>query len=291
MTWPSVSIIIPVYNAMKWLQALCESIDKIKYPGSFEVFFVDNGSTDGSMSYLEKLGFNVLKYTETQSSYAARNMGIQASSGSVLAFTDSDCIIDSKWVENAILSLNNKHADMIAGRVRFYFSNSQDSWEIYDSLTAMDNEVYASNNSSATANLVVKRELFAKYGLFDDSAVSGEDVRWTQNACKNGAVIKYDPSALIKHPTRNKKEVIKKAKRLGKGLVHKIFYDNPSILLRIKKLLSTAIVYLMPPKINRTMRKARKLKYQITFRKMLFISWHFRLIRLIFAFKYIFIGK
>jgi glycosyltransferase involved in cell wall biosynthesis len=90
MPSPSVSAIVPVHNGEKLLGAALESILDQDYP-SLEVLVVDDASTDGSAQLAEALpGVRVLRRERQGGVAAARNQGIESSTGELLAFLDQD---------------------------------------------------------------------------------------------------------------------------------------------------------------------------------------------------------
>jgi glycosyltransferase involved in cell wall biosynthesis len=94
---PMVSVVVASYNGARTLAACLDSLENLNYP-AYEVILVDDGSTDNtpeiaalhpSVRYLrhENLGLS-----------AARNTGIAAATGEIVAFTDSDCRPDEDWL-------------------------------------------------------------------------------------------------------------------------------------------------------------------------------------------------
>jgi glycosyltransferase involved in cell wall biosynthesis len=86
-----VSVIIPTYNRAAWVMEAVASVLAQTYR-DFELFVVDDGSTDGTPAALASLGgeIKVLRQEERQGVSAARNLGARASAGDWLAFLDSD---------------------------------------------------------------------------------------------------------------------------------------------------------------------------------------------------------
>jgi glycosyltransferase involved in cell wall biosynthesis len=87
---PHVSVVIPTYNNVRYLQPALDSVFQQTYP-DLEIIVVDDGSTDETPNLLESYA-NRLRYIsqENQGSAAARNRGIQAANGKLIAFLDSD---------------------------------------------------------------------------------------------------------------------------------------------------------------------------------------------------------
>lgn len=90
----SVSVIIPVRNGELYLAEAIDSVLKQTHP-AHEVIVVDNGSTDGSRRAAERFGRLVRVIDEPVPCIArARNAGVQAASGDLIAFLDADNLWD-----------------------------------------------------------------------------------------------------------------------------------------------------------------------------------------------------
>jgi O-antigen biosynthesis protein len=95
---PSVSVVVASYNAARTLPACLESLTRLNYP-DYEVVLVDDGSTDETALVVAKYpSVRCLKHPRNLGLSEARNTGIQASAGSVIAFTDADCRADEDWL-------------------------------------------------------------------------------------------------------------------------------------------------------------------------------------------------
>src|SRR6266508_897311 len=90
MTNSLVSVVIPNYNCGRFLEETLESVFAQAYP-AVEVIVVDDGSTDDSLQVLEKYAgrVNVIRQAN-QGVSAARNAGIRASHGELVALLDAD---------------------------------------------------------------------------------------------------------------------------------------------------------------------------------------------------------
>jgi len=94
---PKISVVICAYNAERTMQACLESLRALRYP-NFEVVIVNDGSTDATLAISEKFpGMRIISQ-ENKGLSAARNTGIEAASGPIVAFTDSDCVVDPDWL-------------------------------------------------------------------------------------------------------------------------------------------------------------------------------------------------
>ena len=90
-----VSIIVPVYNAVKYIETTIDMVSRQTYK-DWELILVDDASTDGSADLIEKLvssqgkRVRLIRKNVNEGAAAARNTGIDASAGRYIAFLDAD---------------------------------------------------------------------------------------------------------------------------------------------------------------------------------------------------------
>lgn len=219
ITWPFVSVIVPVYNDCEHIELLLKSLLCQDYPKDLlEIIVIDNNSTDTSKEIVQKFPVTLLEENDIQSSYAARNRGIRHAKGQILVFIDSDCVADSQWLRQGITKLCTKSVDLVGGQAKFTFSEKQTAAECYDSLANLALESKVSRGVAATCNLFVKTEVFKSIGLFPDNVKSGGDVQWTGKATQAGFSLVYAPNAVVYHPARFLGELLKKLYRVSVGM-------------------------------------------------------------------------
>lgn len=111
----TLSIIVPVYNVVAYLEDCIESIMAGKYQ-DFEVLLVDDGSTDGTSNLCDQLSkkYSVIKvfHTDNCGLSSARNLGMRIASGKYIGFVDADDYISSNMFEILVKSMNETGADM-----------------------------------------------------------------------------------------------------------------------------------------------------------------------------------
>ncbi len=95
---PKVSVVVASYNAGRTLNACLESLTRLNYP-DYEVILVDDGSTDDTPKIAEQFSkVNCLRHEKNLGLSIARNTGIAAAAGEIIAFTDADCRADEDWL-------------------------------------------------------------------------------------------------------------------------------------------------------------------------------------------------
>jgi glycosyltransferase AglE len=214
-----ISIIIPHLNDPRRLNRLLDSLLSQRFSiGGYEIIVVDNGSREppviGDHPRLRLL-------TEPRKgSYAARNRGIQAARGDIIAFTDSDCLPTETWLEEGYKALTDLGAELVGGRVRFTFSRATPTGaEFVDATTNMRIESYIRHHRAATtANLFVNRRVLERIGRFPPEVQSGGDTAWTQRASREGMSLQYAGRAEVLHPARRLAGLLSKEYRVGRGL-------------------------------------------------------------------------
>jgi GT2 family glycosyltransferase len=123
--WPFVSIIVPVYNGSCTIDALLTSLLALDYPaGRREILIVDNRSTDDTRERVGRYPVTLLEETEIQGSDAARNRGIEAAGGEILAFTDADCVVEPTWLKRLLASHKEPCWGGFSGRTLAYPSSN-----------------------------------------------------------------------------------------------------------------------------------------------------------------------
>jgi len=216
---PLVSVIIPVRNAQRSIGLLLDSVARIEYPSSqIEVIIVDNGSTDDTRGVVARYPVVMLEETAIRSSYAARNRGIARARGEILAFTDADCLVTPGWIREGIRLVEDGSADLVGGRVEFFLSAGQPAAEIFDAASHMHSEdLVAAGKGAATANLFVRADVARRVGPFPETVRSGGDMIWTKSAVTMGFRLAYAANAVVRHPARNLRELLRKGFRVGTG--------------------------------------------------------------------------
>jgi len=95
---PRISVVVASYNAERTLKACLESLGQLNYP-DYEVILVDDGSNDSTPQIVAMHPtVRYFRHERNLGLSTARNTGIAASTGEVVAFTDADCRADQDWL-------------------------------------------------------------------------------------------------------------------------------------------------------------------------------------------------
>jgi len=171
---PAISVIIPVYNAEKYLTEAIESVLAQK-TRPLEVIVVDDGSTDSSPDVAERFGPPVkCLRKENAGAPSARNAGIEITQGDFFAFLDAD----DYWAENKLeLQLKafdeNPTADLIFGHVSQFHSPDMPQ-ELKSRLTYHAKQM----PGYLIGAMLAKRKSFKKIGFMSTEFITGDFIDW-----------------------------------------------------------------------------------------------------------------
>ncbi len=101
--WPRVSVVVCSYNGAATIAGCLAGIERLDYP-NFETIVIDDGSTDGTAAIAADFDVELI-CTENHGLSSARNTGIGASSGAIVAFLDDDSVPDPHWLRYVVSAL------------------------------------------------------------------------------------------------------------------------------------------------------------------------------------------
>ena len=123
-----LTIIIPVYNCANYLEKGFEYLKPLyKFDITFEIIYVNDGSTDHSLKKLKRIEANnnniIVISQKNQGSSGARNTAIDVAKGNYIQFLDSDDIIEVEKLMNLLVYAKNNHIDLLGYRMDFVDEN------------------------------------------------------------------------------------------------------------------------------------------------------------------------
>ena len=182
------SLIIPVYNAERTLPATLDSIRAQTFR-DFEVIFVEDAGTDGSLALLEAfcaesgLACKLIRQSENHGAAAARNRALDVAEGEYLAFADADDLLEPQMLEHAVAA--SQTPDGSADIVGWDWTRGLVTSGRYMRQPDYDNPVQALSQLTGGASrwnlwlFLVRRALVEDNGIrFIDGADMGEDMQF-----------------------------------------------------------------------------------------------------------------
>lgn len=197
-----ISVVIPVLDGASTIAEQLEALSTQGGDFSWEVVVADNGSTDGTVSVVRAFtglipGLRVVDASSRRGPAAARNIGVEAAAGDVLAFCDADDIVAPGWLE-AMARATTVH-DFVAGGLNFNFR-----WLTGNLPESERAPVWAPTigtfgwlKYALGANMAVSRRSFSNVGGFAEELHAGEDLDLSWRLQIAGYPLHYEQRALV----------------------------------------------------------------------------------------------
>ncbi|WNM57925.1 glycosyltransferase family 2 protein [Candidatus Nitrospira allomarina] len=172
-SFPLVSVIVPVYNAAKFLRETLESILGQTYT-PFEIIAVNDGSTDSSLKILEEYAHQIqCIHQENQGVAIARNVGVEWSLGSYVAFCDADDIWFPRKLEWQ-MDIVKRHpcVGVVAGFMEKIdelgrtLDSGQKPSDLYDQPRNLKQVLLMEGNLIGMSTSLIRKEIFQEIGGF-----------------------------------------------------------------------------------------------------------------------------
>jgi len=239
---PLVSIIVPVYNAAKYVERCFNSVISLKYE-NIECIFIDDCSTDNSSEILEGITKEhkkvfVIKHSQNKGQAAARNSGIKKACGDYIFFMDSDDEITPNSISDLVETLQKyPKSEIIQGAIKQTpFVRHKGDWIDISNMKNLLNyenprqikKMFLSFPRvpvSVWAKLIL-REFIVRNELFFREGIMNEDDEWSYRAAKYINCISFTKEICYIYYTTNPNSIMNTpdlTKRINSWLI--IFED------------------------------------------------------------------
>ncbi len=212
---PRVSVVVCAYNAERTIDACLASLRTLNYP-DYEVIVVNDGSTDGTRAIVERHREAyasdpdgprlVLVDQGNEGLSVARNVGAQAATGEIVAYTDADCVPDPDWlaflvyrfVRNGFVAVGGPNfpppeASLVPAAVAVSPGGPTH--------VLLDDEVA---EHVPGCNMAFTKKVLEELGGFEPTyTAAGDDVDFCWRLQNRGYAIGFSPAATVWHYRRN----------------------------------------------------------------------------------------
>lgn len=198
-----ISVIVPAYNAESSIGDCLTALTKQTVPQSdYEIVVVDDGSTDKTSDIAQQFQVTYIR-EENQGPAMARNVGAQVAKGTIILFTDSDCIPQPDWIEKMLVPFKNDPE--VVGVKGVYLTKQKQlaarfaQAEFEERYARLKKYQYIDFVDSYSAGF--KREIFLSVGGFDPrfAVANNEDVELSYKLAQQGYKMKFQPEAKVYH--------------------------------------------------------------------------------------------
>ena len=201
---PRVSVVVCAYNAAATLEQCLDSLRALRYP-DYEMILVDDGSTDDTPALAARFPDVRTIRQRNQGLSAARNAGLQAATGTIVAYTDADCFADPDWLALLVARFEQTGAEAVGGpnlsptgdgplAACVAASPGQPTHVLLDDERA---------EHLPGCNLAVRRDALLALGGFDPRyRTAGDDVDVCWRLEDAGKTLAFAPGAFVWHHRR-----------------------------------------------------------------------------------------
>jgi glycosyltransferase involved in cell wall biosynthesis len=203
--YPKVSVVVCAYNAERTMDACLASLAVLNYP-DYEVIVVNDGSRDRTLEIAEGYPFCRIVSQPNKGLSVARNVGAETATGEIVAYTDSDCVVDPDWLAYLVAKMEASRLAACGGP---NFPPPEN--RLVPAAVAVapggPNHVLLSDEVAehiAGCNMAFRRDALLGLGGFDPVyRAAGDDVDICWRFQDAGYVIGFAPAAIVWHFRRN----------------------------------------------------------------------------------------
>ncbi|MEY4949324.1 MAG: hypothetical protein RL698_1535 [Pseudomonadota bacterium] len=223
---PMFSVVVCSYNADRTMEPCLQSLQDLPYP-NYEVIVVNDGSTDRTLEIARRYEGGRIRIIDQANMglSAARNVGIEAARGDIVAYTDSDCVVDPDW----LTYLSYKFRDGFKAVGGPNFPPPEDA--LVPSVVAVSpgGPTHVLLNDDVAehvpgCNMAFEKSVLEEIGGFDVLyAAAGDDVDLCWRLQNAGYPIGFSPVAVVWHFRRNTVRAYLK-QQMGYGKAEALLY-------------------------------------------------------------------
>jgi len=203
--YPKVSVVVCAYNAERTMAPCLTSLEKLTYP-NYEVVVVNDGSTDRTQEIAERYDSIRLINQENKGLSVARNVGIAAATGEIVAFTDSDCVADPDWLTYLVTTFIRSGRSVVGGP---NFPPPEESLVPAVVAVSPGGPTHVLLNDEVAehipgCNMAFRKTALEEINCFDPVFhAAGDDVDLCWRLQNQGYQIGFSPAAVVWHFRRN----------------------------------------------------------------------------------------
>ncbi|HEX8249434.1 MAG TPA: glycosyltransferase [Pyrinomonadaceae bacterium] len=201
---PYISVVICTYNGGRTIRDCMEGLTKLDYP-NFEVIVVDDGSKDNTAEIVSEYPFRLIQ-TENRGLGSARNTGLEAAKGEIIAYTDDDARPDPHWLHYLAMTYSTTNHAAVGGP---NIAPAGDGWIAECVANAPGGPVHVLLDDETAehipgCNCSFRTENLRRVGGWDERyRTAGDDVDVCWRIQHMGWTIGYNPAAMVWHHRRN----------------------------------------------------------------------------------------
>jgi GT2 family glycosyltransferase len=211
---PRISVVVPTYNRLDVLPRVLDALEaQTISPGEFDVIVVDDGSSDGTASFLEgyRPRFRFRGLSQANSGPAgARNRGVREAAGEIIAFLGDDTVPEPEFLARHDEAHRARPGRKVAvlgyttwprERRVTPFLHHINEYGLQFGYELIRDPESVPFNFFYTSNISLPRTALIAHGSFDTTFpdAAWEDIELSYRLSRSGYVIVYEPRAIVRH--------------------------------------------------------------------------------------------
>jgi len=196
------SVVVPAYNSESTLGFCLEALSNQTIPAErYEIIVVDDGSSDSTSKIACRFDVRYI-FQKNRGPASARNLGADAAAGSLILFTDSDCVPCPDWLEEMVGPFKDLNVIAVKGSyktrqteivARFAQMEFEDRYDMLKKNACID--------MIDTYSAAFRKEVFKRLGGFDGRfpKANNEDTELSYRLSAAGCKMVFNPKAVVFH--------------------------------------------------------------------------------------------
>jgi GT2 family glycosyltransferase len=228
--YPRVSVVVCAHNAEQTIEECLGSLERLQYP-YYEVVVVNDASTDRTPEILQRYeGIRVIHHDARRGWAEARNAGVVAASGEIVAFTGGDCAVDPDWLTFLVASFLSSGRVAVGGLTLA----SRDSSLVAACVAAAPGRhvpVLVNDEEAehlTDRNMAIRRDALEDIRGFDPLfEAAGDDVDACWRIQDKGYSVGFSPAAVVwRHPSGTVGGYLREQRDHGKAEAL-LYFEHP----------------------------------------------------------------
>src|SRR3954464_10809671 len=215
LEWPRISVVVASYNGARTIRETLAGVAALEYP-DYEVIVVDDGSADATPDIAASFGVRLIS-TENRGLSNARNTGMEAATGEIVAYIDDDAVPDRHWLQYLAATFASGGYACVGGPNLAPPGDGALADCVANAPGGPAHVLLDDREAEHVpgCNMAFRRDALIEAGRFDPVfRIAGDDVDVCWRVQESGGTIGFSPSALVWHHRRNSVRAYLRQQRL-----------------------------------------------------------------------------
>ena len=202
---PEVSVVIPAHNAAATIESQLEALRGQGQGLAVEIIVIDNASKDDTAAIVRRCArddarIRLVAAPAGRGAAYARNIGVAAARGELIACCDADDVVGEQWLEHLVAALGEH--EYVGGPLEVDRLNEKWLADARGRWGALGPSQFGNIEFAHGCNLGIRRDTFRRAGGFDERLLAGEEIDLALRVWKIGIRLHFVPGAVVHYRYR-----------------------------------------------------------------------------------------